>query len=146
MSGANLFAVERSPEGRVAIIMRLNDSYLVSAFVRPREAQRIVCIALGDKIRKTVKQRAYQIKHGFTGGNYEQQIRALEKLNYMLGATPKWNFKVLPKYLNALLPHLRTIAPNQGKYAASWRNLIIGLELISQEKEIEAKLKSLLQS
>jgi len=142
--GIKLFAVEWDASGKVAIIMRLKDYYLVSRYVRPEDAKRMICIAISTKIRGLVKQRSYQIRHGFTGGIEQLQLASIDRLNHRLTASSKWNLNNLPKYLKALIPDLREIAPVKGRHAESWRNIIIGLEMMAEQKEIESKIKALI--
>jgi len=139
-----LITAQRNELGKVCVCLNLNGRIIKSPFVPATQVPRLLCRTLANQIERLVRQRKRQIAMGYCALGYAAYEASFNALEYRLSARARWNAANLKKYIRALLPDLHNIAPHSGRYATTWNQLLIGLELLLQEDAINAKLNSLM--
>ena len=138
-----LVSARRNLEGKVSIHLELNNRTIKSPYIPAIQAPRMLCRMIGTQMQRLVNQRKRQVDMGYTSENIHRLQKAFRHLEFALASKERWNCRYLKQVLNALLPHLQTIAPKRGKYAPTWLAFLAGLELIIEEEDIQAKINQI---
>lgn len=139
-----LITTQRNASGKVSVCLNLNGRIIKSPFVSATQVPLLLCRTLANQIESLVRQRKRQIAMGCAAMGYTAYESNFNALEYRLASRSKWNPTNLKNYLRALQPDLLQIAPYTGRYANTWNQLLIGIELIIEEQHITNRINELL--